>query len=121
MSIDENSYIEGALATIIEQVNELHQHANKLWKAYESGRSAFSEAMDRLERMLRTVDDSVEIFQNYDGQHDRVVRRCFGDHPGRYHVQCRLCELQRRCAEETKSDGTESVMPCGIVNESPRK
>jgi hypothetical protein len=38
MSIDENNYIEAALEGIIEQIGEVHRHANTLWEAYRSGR-----------------------------------------------------------------------------------
>ncbi len=58
--------------------------------------------MDKVDQLLRTVSDSVEIFQNYDGQYDRIGRQCFGGHPWRYEVQCRLCEVQRLCCEETQ-------------------
>ncbi len=101
MSIDENNYIQAALEGIIEQIDEVHRHGNALWEAYSSGRSAFSDAMTKLEQLLRTVSDSVEIFQNYSGQYDRIGRQCCGDHPGCYEVQCRLCEVQRLCSEET--------------------
>jgi len=116
MSIDENDYIEGALHNIIDQIGEVYQHAKTLWDTYGSD---FDGAMDKLEKLLRTVSDSVEIFQNYDGRYDRIDRWCFGEHPGRYNVQCRLCEVQRLCAEGTKSDATEIVMPRGLDNESP--
>lgn len=102
MSIDINNYIEAALDGIIGQVDELHQHSKTLWEAYIQGRSAFSDATDKLEQLLKTVSDSVEIFQNYDSQYDRISRQCFGGHPWRYEVQCRLCEVQRLCCEETQ-------------------
>ncbi len=51
MSIDENNYIEAALAGIIEQIGEVHRHGNALWEAYSSGRSAFSDAMNKLEQL----------------------------------------------------------------------
>ncbi len=98
MSIDINDYIESALHDIIEQIGEVYRQANTLWEAHGSD---FDGAMNELEKLLRTVSDSVEIFQNYDGQYDRVQRQCFGDHPGCYEVQCRLCEVQRLCSEET--------------------
>ncbi len=104
MSIDINNYIEGALVGIKEQLNEIHHHGKTLWEANDSaGRPAFSEAMDKLEQLLRTASDSVEIFQNYNGQYDRIGRWCFGEHPGCYEVQCRLCEVQRLCSEKTAS------------------
>jgi hypothetical protein len=102
MSIDENNYIEAALEGIIEQIDEVHRHGNALWEAYSSGSSAFSDAMNKLEQQLRTVSDSVEIFQNYSGRYDRIGRPCFGGHPWTYEVQCRLCEVQRLCCEETQ-------------------
>jgi hypothetical protein len=103
MSIDINDYIVGALEGIIEQVDEVHRHSETLREAYCQDHRLFQEAMNKLEQLVRTVSDSVEIFQNYDGQYDRIARCCFGEHPGRYEVQCRLCEVQRLCSENTAS------------------
>ncbi len=118
MSIDENSYIEAALDGIIEQIDEVHHHGNALWEAYRSGRSAFSDAMNKLEPLVRTVCDSVEIFQNYSGQYDRIARQCWGDHSGCYEVQCRLCEVQRLCSEETaqRNLNKEGLPTCFKMN-----
>jgi len=118
MSIDINDYIEGALEGIIEQINEVHEHSKTLWEAYGAGRSPFLEAMGKLELLLRTVSDSVEIFQNYDGEYDRIGRQCFGGHPWRYEVQCRLCEVQRLCCEETQRLNAEKN-PEPSVGETP--
>lgn len=104
MSIDINNYIDEALSRIKEQIDELCQHMPKVLEAYgvHGDRITFSEAMDELERLLRTASDSVEIFQNYDGHYDRIDRPCWGHRPGWYEVQCRLCKVQRLCAEETE-------------------
>jgi hypothetical protein len=103
MSIDVNDYIDVALFHINEQIEKLCQHMPKVLDAYgvHGDRITFSEAMDELERLLRASSDSVEIFQNYGGHFDRIERQCWGHRPGWYEVQCRLCNVQRLCSEET--------------------
>jgi len=104
MTIDINNYIDAALKGIEDQIEEIHTHLPKFLEAYygvHGDRITFSKALDKLEQLLRTASDSVEIFQNYNGQYDRVSRHCWGDHPVWYDVQCRLCTVERLCAEET--------------------
>ncbi|MGO9567833.1 MAG: hypothetical protein ACLP5H_09860 [Desulfomonilaceae bacterium] len=115
MSIDINDYIESALHDIIEKIGEVYRQANTLWEAHGAD---FDGAMNELEKLLRTVSDSVEIFQNYNGQYDRVQRQCFGDHPGFYEVQCRLCEVQPLCSEETarRNPHKEGLPNCFKMN-----
>ncbi|MGO9572527.1 MAG: hypothetical protein ACLP5H_33845 [Desulfomonilaceae bacterium] len=119
MSIDINDYIDFALAGIIEQIDEVHRLGNTLRDA-SLDRSAFSDAMNKLEQLLRTVSDSVEIFQNYDGTYDRICRWCWGHHPGCYEVQCRLCEVQRLCSEETACRLVEGEKAPDVEQESRR-
>jgi hypothetical protein len=98
MSIDINDYIEAALEGIAEQIGTVSRLISKI---LPDGPGYSQSDMDQLEENLRTASDSVEILQNYNGEYDRLARRCWGDHPGCYEVQCRLCEIQRLCAEET--------------------
>jgi len=100
MSIDSNDFVETALDGIKEQIGELPEQMNEVLKAYHDN-SPSTESIDTLEKLLSTASDSVEILQNYNGRYDRIARRCWGDHPGCYEVQCRLCEVQRLCSEET--------------------
>jgi hypothetical protein len=118
MSIDVNDYIQAALSDIGEQINEVHDHMPKVLKAYWGG-TAFSETMEQLEQLLRSVSDSVEIFQNYNGQYDRVNRHCWGDHPCCYEVQCRLCAVQRLCSEETAKRNTDRDDLPACFNQNP--
>ncbi|MGO9567856.1 MAG: hypothetical protein ACLP5H_09975 [Desulfomonilaceae bacterium] len=118
MSIDINDYIEFALVGIIEQIGEVYRQANTLWEAHGSD---FDGAMNELEKLLRTVSDSVEIFQNYDGTYDRICRWCWGDHPGCYEVQCRLCTVQRLCSEETARREVEGKTAPEVEQENRRE
>jgi len=120
MSIDINDYIEFALVCIIEQIDEVHCLGNTL-REPSLDRSAFSDAMNKLEQLLRTVSDSVEIFQNYDGTYDRICRWCWGHHPGCYEVQCRLCEVQRLCSEETARREVEGKTAPEVEQENRRE
>jgi hypothetical protein len=101
MSVDINDYIDAALVGIKEQLDEAQSLMNKILGPYED--NAFDRDMDELEKLVRTVCDSVEIFNNYDGVYDRISRQCWGNHPGCYEVQCRLCKVQSLCSEETAS------------------
>jgi hypothetical protein len=98
MSIDNNDHIEEALDGIRKQIDELQNFFRKILQ--DELRYSQSD-MDRLAELVTTVSDSVEILKNYNGEYDRFARRCWGDHPGCYEVQCRLCKVQRLCAEET--------------------
>jgi hypothetical protein len=101
MSIDDNDYIEAALVVITEQIEDANRLTQQIWEAY--GRSENIEAdLDKLEKLVRTACDSLEIFNNYNGQYDRICKWCWGEHPGCYEVQCRLCDVQRLCVEETR-------------------
>ncbi len=99
MSIDVNTYIECALGVIKEQIEEANRLMTEIFQAYPD--SAFEGDLDKLSELLGTASDSVEIFQNYDSRYDRIPRLCWGDHPGGYEVQCRLCRVQRLCVDET--------------------
>ncbi len=99
MSIDVNTFIKVALEAMKEHMQEANNLVSEICDAYPY--AAYKCDMDKLAEMLRVASDSVEIFQNYDGQYDRIGRWCWGNHPGRYEVQCRLCEVQRLCSEET--------------------
>jgi hypothetical protein len=111
MSIDVNNYIEAALDGIREQIDEVN---NSLRKILQDGPGYSQSDMDRLAELVTTVSDSVEILQHYNGQCDRIERRCWCDHPGCYEVQCRLCKVQRLCAEETdrRNLGKEDLPNC---------
>ena len=98
MSIDVNTYMECALEIIKEQIEETSSVMTEIFQAYPD--SAFEDDLDKLAELLRIASDSVEIFQNYDARYDRIARRCWGDHPGGYDVQCRLCTVQRLCVDE---------------------
>ncbi len=69
MSTDINDYIETALWTIKEQIEEVCKGMQEAMEGYCQDSSAFAGAMNRLEKLLRTAGDSVEIFQNYNGQY----------------------------------------------------
>jgi|SRR5208283_613225 len=99
MTIEIENYISAALEGIKDQIEEAHNLAIKIWEADLIRYS--QDDMDKLEKLLRTASDSVEILQNYNGEYDRIDRWCFGERPGRYEVQCRLCQVQRLCCEET--------------------
>jgi|GEM_PF-5774092 len=99
MSIDSNDFVATALDVIEEQIDKVHDQMIEVSKAYHDN-SPSTETIDTLEKLLRTASDSVEILQNYNGRYDRIARGCWGDHPGCYEVQCRLCEVQRLCSED---------------------
>jgi hypothetical protein len=106
MTIDDNNYVEAALETLKDQIDDIHDLMQAIWKAHLFGSS--SGDMNELASLLITARDTVEIFQNYDGTYDRIERWCWGRHPGRYEVQCRLCEVQQLCWEETASRETRA-------------
>lgn len=99
MSVDINDYIDAALNAIREQINAANQLMNRIWQ--NDGYDTEDGGMEQLKKLIRTASDSIEIYNNYNGVYDRRSRWCWGDYPGRYEVQCRLCEVQRLCAEET--------------------
>ena len=82
-----------------EQIQDARDLVKEIYQAYPG--SAFRGDMDKLAELLKTAGDSVEIFQNYEGRDDRIERQCWGNHPGRDEVQCRLCKIQWLCCEET--------------------
>jgi len=99
MTIDINDYMDAALSGLKEQIDEAYDFMPEV-----IGRRPepdFENRLAHLTTLVRTAADSMEILENYNGEYDRIGRWCFGSHPGRYDVQCRLCEVQRLCSEET--------------------
>jgi hypothetical protein len=107
MSIDINNYIEAALEDMKDEMENANRVMRKIWESPWS--NEIDGDLEKLEELLRSACDSVEIFNNYNGYYDRVNRMCWG--PGCYEVQCRLCEVQRSCADETEKRKAEEGVP----------
>lgn len=109
MSVDFNLIIETGYKDLMEQIEDLHDFIRKIWK--NDPCKASGEDVRKLEEMLRGACDTLEIINSYDFTYDRLRRHCYGWHPGRYQVECRLCDVQRLCAEESKTLGQTAQIP----------
>jgi hypothetical protein len=103
MSIDFNNSLESAFYNLKNTIAEAYELVSKIWD--EDPCRAHVENRNQLEALLREACLRIEILNSYNFTYDRFERHCYGYHPGRYEVQCKLCEVEQSCAEKAKTTG----------------
>jgi hypothetical protein len=109
MSIDFNNYLEAAFHNLKETIAEAHKLVCKIWE--EDPCRAHEENRNELEVLLNRAAFAIELMNSYDFMHDRFERLCYGWHPGRYSVQCKLCGIERSCYESATTTGQIGCNP----------
>lgn len=95
------SDIKVALEVTKQEIEVARCLIDEIYQAYPG--SAFEGDLDELARLLGNARHFLEIFQNRGCRNDRIVRKCWGNHPGCEDIQCGSCQVQSLCYEETGS------------------
>jgi hypothetical protein len=109
MSVDFNMYVEVAFKGLKEKIGEANDVVRQIWKGDPC--RAHTDARNRLEELLRDACLRIEILNSYDFDYDRIKRHCYGWHPARYQVQCKLCGVERLCFEKAEATAQMGRMP----------
>ncbi len=109
MSVDFNNSLESAFYNLKHTIGEAYELVSQIW-AQDPCR-AHVEKRNKLEAVLRDAYLSMEVLNSYDFKYDRFERHCYGYHPGRYEVQCKLCEVEQSCSKEGIATGQINPTP----------
>ncbi|MGO9122876.1 MAG: hypothetical protein ACLQPD_35305 [Desulfomonilaceae bacterium] len=109
MSVDFNNSLESAFEMLMNQIAEAYELVRKIW--FGDPCRAHEENRNKLEATLRDAYLAIEILNSYDWKYDRFQQHCYGYHPGRYEIQCQLCDVEQSCSKESIAKGQVDHTP----------